>query len=73
MSSAVVVERDERPGEAHVDQVRRDQQHRCSLRTSQSDVLRHHLTEQDMQRHHDRQRQGVQQRRRYTAQPERQL
>ena len=49
---APVVERDERAGDPHPDQVGRNQQHRGRFRPGDGDVLRHHLAEQHVQ-HHD--------------------
>ena len=63
---AQVVERDDRPGGSHEQQVDRHEQHRGAFRAGDGDVLRHHLAEQDVQHHHDRQadgeRDGMQQR-----------
>ena len=53
---APVVERDDRPRGAHPQQVWRHQQHRRRLRAGDRDVLRHHLAEQHVQHHHDRDR-----------------
>ncbi|SLH19903.1 Uncharacterised protein [Mycobacteroides abscessus subsp. abscessus] len=55
-----VVQRDERAGQPQEHQVDRHQQQRGALRPGQGDVLRDHLAQQDVQDHHDgeRQREG---------------